>query len=116
MTHPRRSLICVHFNVALQVKLMPTAAGVSFEPHPLHDSCEFDSLSALVHRLDTQGYYGGIRLLMVSNSKSKGVCCCPVWRYKLSPLAAAPATDPCQSSAVQSYTARSHLHLSTSPP
>jgi glucuronokinase len=54
----------------VQVTLTPTAAGVSFQPHPQHDSCEFDSMSALVHRLDTQGYYGGIRLLMVSISIS----------------------------------------------
>jgi hypothetical protein len=50
----------------MQVTLTPAAAGVSFQPHPQHDSCTFDSMSALVQRLDTQGYYGGIRLLMVS--------------------------------------------------
>ncbi|WIA36426.1 hypothetical protein OEZ86_007736 [Tetradesmus obliquus] len=51
-------------NFYAEVKLTPAAAGVSFQPHPQHDSCEFDSLGALGHRLDTQGYYGGIRLLM----------------------------------------------------
>lgn len=62
---------------AVQVKLTPAAAGVSFQPHPQHDSCEFDSLGALGHRLDTQGYYGGIRLLMVSYEAAVFLFYCP---------------------------------------
>ncbi|KAF6255982.1 ribosomal protein S5 domain 2-type protein [Scenedesmus sp. NREL 46B-D3] len=59
-----KTISCSLANFYAEVTLTPTAAGASFQPHPQHDPCEFDSLSALVHRLDTQGYYGGIRLLM----------------------------------------------------
>ncbi|CAL0317305.1 unnamed protein product [Lupinus luteus] len=34
------------------------------QPHPLHDFIHFSSLSHLVHRLNNEGYYGGVRLLM----------------------------------------------------
>lgn len=33
-------------------------------PHPTHDLVQFNSLSHLVNRLQTDGYYGGVRLLM----------------------------------------------------
>lgn len=35
-------------------------------PHPTHDLVEFKSLSHLVNRLQTEGYYGGVRLLMAT--------------------------------------------------
>lgn len=38
---------------------------MSFLPHPLHDCATFSSLEALVQRIEGQGYYGGVRLLMV---------------------------------------------------
>ncbi|OIW12372.1 hypothetical protein TanjilG_04121 [Lupinus angustifolius] len=34
------------------------------QPHPLHDFIQFSSLSHLVTRLNNEGYYGGVRLLM----------------------------------------------------
>nr|ACU22943.1 unknown [Glycine max] len=34
------------------------------QPHPLHDFLHFSSLPQLVNRLSSQGYYGGVRLLM----------------------------------------------------
>lgn len=62
----------------LQVVLTP-AAGVCFQPHPEHDAMEFASVAHLAQRVGTQGYYGGIRLLMVgvgsaSGSGHHGVC------------------------------------------
>ncbi|KAI7734784.1 hypothetical protein M8C21_007090 [Ambrosia artemisiifolia] len=33
-------------------------------PHPTHDLVKFGSLSHLVNRLENEGYYGGVRLLM----------------------------------------------------
>lgn len=33
-------------------------------PHPHHDLVRFDSITHLVKRLDSEGYYGGVRLLM----------------------------------------------------
>jgi hypothetical protein len=54
----------------MQVTLTP-AATVSFEPHPEHDVQEFASITHLANRIDSHGYYGGVRLLMVSLSS----CC-----------------------------------------
>ncbi|KAI5341255.1 PREDICTED: glucuronokinase [Prunus dulcis] len=34
------------------------------QPHPIHDLVVFKSLDHLVNRLDSEGYYGGVRLLM----------------------------------------------------
>jgi glucuronokinase len=34
------------------------------QPHPKHDLVSFDSIHHLVLRLDSEGYYGGVRLLM----------------------------------------------------
>ncbi|KAK4346254.1 hypothetical protein RND71_032593 [Anisodus tanguticus] len=33
-------------------------------PHPCHDLVQFNSISHLVNRLQSEGYYGGVRLLM----------------------------------------------------
>jgi hypothetical protein len=49
----------------LQVTLTP-APTVTFQPHPEHDAQEFVSLTHLTNRIDSHGYYGGVRLLMVS--------------------------------------------------
>lgn len=48
----------------VQVSLVP-APTVSFQPHPEHDAQELASLTHLANRIDSHGYYGGVRLLMV---------------------------------------------------
>ncbi|KAL8528104.1 hypothetical protein ACS0TY_005786 [Phlomoides rotata] len=45
------------------VKLEPSE-NLMILPHPVHDLVEFDSLTHLVNRLQSDGYYGGVRLLM----------------------------------------------------
>jgi hypothetical protein len=49
------------------VTLTPVAGStrVAFEAHALHDAAAFDDLDALLERVEGQGYYGGVRLLMV---------------------------------------------------
>lgn len=56
-------------NNLLQVTLLPHASQhVSFTPHPDHDATNCDEgLEALAQRIEKNGYYGGIRLLMVSS-------------------------------------------------
>lgn len=36
------------------------------EPHPYHDLVQFNSLEHLVSRVENEGYYGGVRLLMAT--------------------------------------------------
>ena len=48
----------------LQVQLKP-ADTISFKPHAQHDLLEYTSLDHLTQQIAQQGYYGGIRLLMV---------------------------------------------------
>eukprot|EP00879_Flechtneria_rotunda_P025024 GHRR01026556.1.p1 GENE.GHRR01026556.1~~GHRR01026556.1.p1 ORF type:complete len:305 (+),score=81.79 GHRR01026556.1:33-917(+) len=50
-------------NFYAEVTLSPQDS-VAFEPHPEHDCCHYESLEALANKVATQGYYGGIRLLM----------------------------------------------------
>nr|KYP44013.1 hypothetical protein KK1_034535 [Cajanus cajan] len=50
-------------NFCATVKLAPSDVLI-IQPHPLHDLVHFASLSQLVHRLSSEGYYGGVRLLM----------------------------------------------------
>ncbi|KAH6833339.1 glucuronokinase G [Perilla frutescens var. hirtella] len=50
-------------NFWASVKLEPSDY-LMIVPHPSHDLVQFDSLSHLVNRLQTDGYYGGVRLLM----------------------------------------------------
>lgn len=50
-------------NFWASVKLQPSD-NLMIVPHPAHDLVQFDSLSHLVNRLQTDGYYGGVRLLM----------------------------------------------------
>ncbi|XP_004304669.1 PREDICTED: glucuronokinase 1-like [Fragaria vesca subsp. vesca] len=50
-------------NFWASVKLHPSDELV-IQPHPTHDLVVFRSLPHLVNRLDNEGYYGGVRLLM----------------------------------------------------
>ncbi|XP_057982716.1 glucuronokinase 1-like [Malania oleifera] len=50
-------------NFWASVRLEPSADLV-IRPHPTHDLVHFDSLHHLVSRLQNEGYYGGVRLLM----------------------------------------------------
>ncbi|KAL1553353.1 Glucuronokinase 1 [Salvia divinorum] len=50
-------------NFWASVKLQPSD-HLMILPHPAHDLVQFDSLNHLVNRLQTDGYYGGVRLLM----------------------------------------------------
>ncbi|KAL9669056.1 hypothetical protein QQ045_006597 [Rhodiola kirilowii] len=50
-------------NFSSTVRLEPSEKLI-IEPHPTHDLMHFDSLDHLVNRLDKEGYYGGVRLLM----------------------------------------------------
>ncbi|CAM8995399.1 unnamed protein product [Rhodiola kirilowii] len=50
-------------NFSAKVLLEPSEKLI-IEPHPTHDLMHFDSLDHLVHRLENEGYYGGVRLLM----------------------------------------------------
>lgn len=45
------------------VRLRPSEELV-IAPHPVHDLVQFHSLHHLVNRLQSEGYYGGVRLLM----------------------------------------------------
>ncbi|KAK6256396.1 hypothetical protein SCA6_017701 [Theobroma cacao] len=50
-------------NFWASVKLEPSH-NLVIKPHPTHDLVEFNSLDHLVSRLQSEGYYGGVRLLM----------------------------------------------------
>ncbi|XP_022856995.1 glucuronokinase 1-like isoform X1 [Olea europaea var. sylvestris] len=50
-------------NFWASVRLEPSTDLV-IVPHPTHDLVQFNSLPYLVNRLQTDGYYGGVRLLM----------------------------------------------------
>ncbi|KAK9052386.1 hypothetical protein SSX86_029015 [Deinandra increscens subsp. villosa] len=47
------------------VRLEPSS-DLLILPHPTHDLVQFTSLSHLVKRLENEGYYGGVRLLMAT--------------------------------------------------
>ena len=49
------------------------SAQIGFLPHPVHDALQFTSLRALTAQVDGQGYYGGVRLLMVCRSYASGL-------------------------------------------
>ena len=49
-------------NFWAEVRLQPSAKLV-FKPHPQHDSYEYDNMGQLKTKLDSCGFYGGIRLL-----------------------------------------------------
>ncbi|KAJ8650783.1 hypothetical protein MRB53_003806 [Persea americana] len=50
-------------NFSASVRLQPSDDLV-IQPHPVHDLVRFDSIDHLVNRLQNEGYYGGVRLLM----------------------------------------------------
>ncbi|KAJ6842916.1 glucuronokinase 1-like [Iris pallida] len=50
-------------NFSASVRLEPSDELV-IRPHPHHDLVSFASISHLVNRLENEGYYGGVRLLM----------------------------------------------------
>ncbi|KAJ7974665.1 glucuronokinase 1-like [Quillaja saponaria] len=50
-------------NFWASVKLQPSDELV-IQPHPSHDFVQFRSFDHLVKRLNSEGYYGGVRLLM----------------------------------------------------
>lgn len=50
-------------NFWASVRLEPSLDLV-IVPHPSHDLVQFNSISHLVNRLQNEGYYGGVRLLM----------------------------------------------------
>lgn len=50
-------------NFYATVKLRPSK-DLIIEPHPKHDLVRFASHHQLVYRLNSEGYYGGVRLLM----------------------------------------------------
>ncbi|XP_061337394.1 glucuronokinase 1-like [Gastrolobium bilobum] len=50
-------------NFCATVKLRPSEE-LLIQPHPKHDLVHFHSLHQMVDRLNTEGYYGGVRLLM----------------------------------------------------
>ncbi|GMP29411.1 hypothetical protein CsSME_00004525 [Camellia sinensis var. sinensis] len=50
-------------NFSASVQLQPSH-DLIISPHPTHDLVQFHSLPHLVYRLDNEGYYGGVRLLM----------------------------------------------------
>ncbi|KAG4128611.1 hypothetical protein ERO13_D09G029800v2 [Gossypium hirsutum] len=62
----------VYFGKTISFSLANFWAFVTLEPsphliinpHPIHDLVQFDSLDHLVNRLQSEGYYGGVRLLM----------------------------------------------------
>lgn len=50
-------------NFWASVRLEPSPQ-LLISPHPTHDLVEFNSLPHMVNRLQSEGYYGGVRLLM----------------------------------------------------
>ncbi|KAJ0249862.1 Glucuronokinase 1 [Hirschfeldia incana] len=44
------------------------------KPHPFHDLVQFNSLDHLVKRLEKEGYYGGVRLLMAICKVFRNYC------------------------------------------
>ena len=68
--HSTRTHACKHHtneqnNKKVTLTPIPGSTRVAFEPHATHDATAFDDLDALLERVEGQGYYGGVRLLMV---------------------------------------------------
>jgi hypothetical protein len=55
------------------VKLEPSEHLV-IKPHPFHDLVQFTSLDHLLNRLQNEGYYGGVRLLMAICKVFRNYC------------------------------------------
>lgn len=60
-------------NFWASVQLLPSQQLV-ITPHPTHDLVNFRSLDHLVNRLDNEGYYGGVRLLMAICKVFRNYC------------------------------------------
>ncbi|PON36627.1 Mevalonate/galactokinase [Parasponia andersonii] len=60
-------------NFWASVRLEPSDE-LMIKPHPTHDLVNFRSLDHLVHRLDSEGYYGGVRLLMAICKVFRNYC------------------------------------------
>ncbi|GJN41062.1 hypothetical protein PR202_gn00386 [Eleusine coracana subsp. coracana] len=58
-----RALSFTIANFSATVRLCPSPE-LLIQPHPHHDLVAFPSLPTLVSRLQSEGYYGGVRLLM----------------------------------------------------
>ncbi|KAG0556197.1 hypothetical protein KC19_11G034000 [Ceratodon purpureus] len=52
-------------NFSASVTLEPSDV-LAFRPHPVHDPAHFASLQHMVERVEGEGYYGGVRLLMAT--------------------------------------------------
>ena len=64
MANERQYTSCSVQTWLLQVHLQP-ADIITFVPHAVHDLQQYSSLSQFLKQVTQQGYYGGIRLLMV---------------------------------------------------
>ncbi|RID70964.1 hypothetical protein BRARA_C02936 [Brassica rapa] len=60
-------------NFWASVKLEPSE-HVIIKPHPFHDLVQFNSLDHLLNRLENEGYYGGVRLLMAICKVFRNYC------------------------------------------
>ncbi|RID42098.1 hypothetical protein BRARA_J02013 [Brassica rapa] len=60
-------------NFWASAKLEPSE-HLLIKPHPFHDLVRFDSLDNLVCRLKSEGYYGGVRLLMAICKVFRSYC------------------------------------------
>ncbi|KAL9289974.1 putative glucuronokinase [Arabidopsis thaliana] len=60
-------------NFWASVKLEPSEHLV-IKPHPFHDLVQFTSLDHLLNRLQNEGYYGGVRLLMAICKVFRNYC------------------------------------------
>ncbi|CAG7881903.1 unnamed protein product [Brassica rapa] len=60
-------------NFWASVKLEPSE-HVIIKPHQFHDLVQFNSLDHLLNRLENEGYYGGVRLLMAICKVFRNYC------------------------------------------
>ncbi|KIY97381.1 hypothetical protein MNEG_10582 [Monoraphidium neglectum] len=60
------SLSLANFYAEVTLAPRPPGSGIEFLPHPQHDRTQYSGLSDLAARVESEGYYGGVRLLMVS--------------------------------------------------
>lgn len=54
------SFSLANFHASVRLEPSPT---LTFQPHPVHDPTQFDSVQHLMTRIRGEGYYGGLRLL-----------------------------------------------------
>ncbi|KAI8471038.1 MAG: ribosomal protein S5 domain 2-type protein [Monoraphidium minutum] len=60
------SLSLDNFYAEVTLTPRPPGSGIEFLPHPLHDRLAFGGMAELYARVEGEGYYGGIRLLMAA--------------------------------------------------